>query len=336
MRNRTIDQFRGLIMIIMAIDHVSYFILRVHFHEGYDYFTSADTALPFLTRFITHLCAPGFFFAMGYGAYFKYNKEGSKGKLVIRGLFLIFLQITLIDWIWDIGILYFGVISALGGVMILLQLSMPLLKKYGHFIAFIAIFITQYLISYSPLVDDENILRIFVSPGMYKGVYILYVILPWYGLAALGVFIASHTYNNYRLYGAVALTLFCLLRLFDAFGNTHHPSGGWIEFINVTKYPPSIVFLLLTMGINFLLMALLKENTLSITNPLTTFGQAPLLFYILHLGLYRLMAAHFSIQDYGQLYLIWLFSLPLLYLPCKYLSKRRFKIYLESWRKRLH
>ena len=129
-RNPTIDIFRGLIMIIMALDHASYFVINTHFYEGFDYIKPYNNNLAFITRWVTHLCAPGFFLVLGYGAYKSYQKSNlQKYKMLLRSLTLVLLQLTIINYIWDNNLRYFGVITALAFSLFVVTLMMPLIKN---------------------------------------------------------------------------------------------------------------------------------------------------------------------------------------------------------------
>lgn len=331
MRNKTIDAFRGLIMVLMAVDHVSYFVIKTHFYEGYDFLFSNHTLLTFLTRFITHICAPGFFFALGYGAYKKYHKSNRFTiKLLLRGCFLILLQFTIINYIWDNTIVYVGVIFVLGSTLILLNLLMPLIKRYGLYLGLFFILISQMAITQNTLLTSDNVLvRFFLVPGSYDNFYVLYVITPWLGLACIGAYLSSKKNIPYFTLSLVCLGTFMIIRLLNDFGNTHFHDSTLMSFFNLTKYPPSMAFLSLTMFINFLIMALIERfKPEKIVNLLSTFGRAALLYYVLHLALYALISNFYTSDSYIVLYSVWFVSLFVLYYPCKYLNK---KTYLK-WR----
>jgi uncharacterized membrane protein len=316
MRNKTIDAFRGLIMIIMALDHASYFVINTHFYEGYDFITTYPSTLAFLTRWVTHLCAPGFFFAMGYGAFYSFKKR--KYKLLLRALILVILQFTLINLAWQNDIIYVGVITSLALSLAILTLMMPLMKKYGLIMGLLMIVISQSLI-HSDLVSSNTLLvRLLLVPGLYKGSYILYTILPWLGVAMIGAYYAERKIPYLKL----SLISFVIFILFTTeFDSLSH-------LFTIIKYPASIRFLSLTMGINFIVMGILHHQPIKF---LIVYGKAPLEFYILHLYLYAGVGLLIQSSSYVVLYLSWFIGVLILYYPCYYIYKIKKNLFMQPY-----
>lgn len=302
MRNKTIDTFRGVIMIIMALDHASYFIINTHFYEGVDYISTYPSLLAFLVRWITHLCAPGFFLVLGYSLYNAYYKK-KKLHLLLRGLYLIFLQLTVLNFVWQVEPIYIGVITILGLSIIILTIIMPLMKKYGLLIGLILIILGQYI-----PVTDQFFIGLLFRPGLYGNIYVLYTLITWLGIASIGSYLASLEEVPYKLLATISIIVFIIFS-FD--------KASIKELIIIIKYPPTIRFISLTLAINFLLMCMIDIFKMHF-KPIIILGNEPLFFYIAHLYLYNLMGKIISSSSYTTLFISYLVSLPLLYVLTKW------------------
>lgn len=347
-----LDALRGLIMIFMALDHANLFIAHGHSRPEMwaGGFPTYSDPLTFFTRAITHTAAPGFFFLMGAGmvlfdtsrAKLGWSRERVMMHLVIRGTSLILFQFFLENpaWIWGSGgpftvldvPIYFGVLYGLGGAMIfgalLVRASVRVL--FGCSIALlvgtelvIRFFVPQIL-QFSPQV------QLLLLPGGSEWFNVLYPILPWLGVTTFGMvfgkWFAENPENGYRraLYFGVAFLLVYLpLRAWNGFGNIRAQVGsGWIAFLNNVKYPPSITFLLLALGIDLTLLFTFSRNALSLVtrhaSPLMVFGATPLFFYIAHLYLYGFIGRTFfpNGADIPAMYPYWLLGLVILYPLC--------------------
>jgi uncharacterized membrane protein len=220
-RFNALDAHRGLIMILMAVDHASYFIARVHSAEFWGVtLPSYPNAFWFWTRWITHLCAPGFFLLMGIGmvlfAVSRQKAGWSENRitefLAVRGAFLILLQFFVEDPAWRFGDrfaapgamtfrggvpgvgggedLYFGVLFALGGAMVFWSFMRRAPSMLVVLISLAAVLATQWVtpdrnhvsFPYSPL------LRILIIPGYTNGWTVFYPLIPWLGVTGLGLF----------------------------------------------------------------------------------------------------------------------------------------------------
>jgi uncharacterized membrane protein len=346
-------------MLLMAIDHSSYFIAHRHPAEFWGIpLPEYDSFLAFLTRFVTQVCAPGFFFLMGAGmALFAESRRRvgwTTGRIwrffLVRGSLLIALQLFLENPAWLLGPidvisspggdgpvqLHFGVLYALGASMIVSSL---LLRMRGLVLVGLGlgvIVLTQVLtptpenasVLYSPLV------RLLIVPGQTRIWSVMYPLVPWLGFAALGLAFGrelvrdrSRAYREALTGGAVCLLLFLLVRCTGGFGNTHTPVGaGLVGFLNLTKYPPSIAFATSMLGANLLLLAALKKEGQRIAEwgkPLLVFGRSALFFYLVHLYLYGvigLVAGRWYPDGSGWLlmYVLWAIGLAILYPMCRW------------------
>lgn len=365
-----LDALRGLIMLVMALDHANLFI--AHGHPRAEMwagsFPTYTDPVAFLTRAVTHLAAPGFFWLMGAGmillAYARRNTGWSEGRiarfLVTRGALLIFLQLLVEDpaWIWGSGgtfsfwnvPVYLGVLYGLGGAMILgtlllrldwrvlLGVSAGLLLGAEVVIRFFAADALRYL----PWT------QLLLLPGSTPSISVLYPLLPWLGVTAFGMAFghwlienAERAYRRAFLLGIAFLTAFAPLRALNGFGNIRAAAGGdWIAFLNNVKYPPSITFLLLALGIDLTLLFALSRRALSILtrplSPLIVFGTTPLFFYLAHLYLYGFIGRTFfpgGTPNIPAMYPYWLLGLVILYpLCCAYDAFKRTRAPDSLWR----
>ncbi len=313
-RIESIDLLRGLVMVIMALDHV-----RDYTHFGYFYADPTDLASTtpalFFTRWITHFCAPVFVFVAGTGSYLYGAQKASKRALArflfSRGLWLIFIELTVVTFAWffdpTFGITNFQVIWAIGICMVfmsaLIYLPLQALIVLGLCIVFghnLLDSITregtapESMIWY--FVHQQN----FVVLESGRPVFIFYPFMPWLGIMMLGYAIgplyikgSDPAMRKRRLgyLGVTALALFVLIRLFNVYGdmvpweNQEQPLYTLMSFLNTTKYPPSLLYTLMTLGPALLLLRYAESLKNRITDFLVMIGRVPFFFYILHLYL---------------------------------------------------
>jgi len=361
-RLTSLDALRGLIMILMALDHASFFIARVHPGEFWgrplpDY----TSILPFLTRFVTHICAPGFFFLMGVGmvlfAVSRSRLGWSQGRITrffaIRGLLLIVLNHFLENPAWFLGIigaktesltygvtgppgsgemvgLAFTVLFALGASMIVSALVLRFNSAILVGLALAAILMTQVLTPSVANVDTPYSLipRLLLIPGQTGLVLVVYPVIPWLGITLLGLVFGkallhdrARTFRWSWMTGIAFLLIFLVLRFAGGFGNFHPPgSGDWMTFFNVTKYPPSLTFLFLTLGVNLLILVLFSRCGKLVNrwgSPLLVFGRTALFFYFVHLYLYAFIGFGFpNGTSHPMMLAVWLLGLVFLYPVC--------------------
>jgi uncharacterized membrane protein len=310
-RITSIDLLRGVVMIIMALDHVRmYFALGTWYSEPTN--LSTTTPLLFFTRWITHFCAPVFVFLTGTSA-FLYGSNKTKISelawyLFTRGVWLIVAELTVINFAWTFDTTFsfriLQVIWAIGASLMLLSVLVFLPIKIIFAVGIILVFGHNLL---DPITVNGTSVRDLLWYALHQPnafflgnttISLFYPILPWLGLMALGyVFGTFYTqdFDEQRrrhwliLIGLGVVVLFLALRGFNLYGEP----GAWstqrsslftvISFLNTTKYPPSLHFLLMTMGPALIFLALSERMRPRITNPIVLFGRVPFFFYILHL-----------------------------------------------------
>lgn len=363
-RMEPLDALRGIIMILMALDHASFFIARMHSREFWgtplpDY----TSVLPFIMRLASHICAPGFFFLMGVGmalmARARLGGGWSHRQLIrffaVRGILLMTLQLLVENPAWGLAFVfgtpgsfisrggplpgsgeglavYFGVLFALGAVMLVWAFLMKLRWQLQLALVLGAILFTQWVIPGSDASPRlyHAFVRLLVIPGRTAHVVVFYPVIPWLGVAGLGVLLGrwlAETSNGKTPLtwagwcGVLGLVVFALIRSIGGSGNLHPPAPGWIGFFNLTKYPPSVAFICLTMGVNCLLLWVLSMKGVAqgaLFKTMAVYGRAPLFFYVVHLYLYGIMGwlVPAGVAP-APMMLFWLAGLVLLYPLCK-------------------
>lgn len=372
-RLQWLDALRGLLIVLMAIDHASFFIDKVHRGEYWGMPLETYTnALDFLTRFVTHFCAPGFFVLMGIGmvllAESRYRAGWSRGKVlrhfVLRGVVLIVLQILLEDPAWLVSNLinpvemllppggggevwiYLGVLYGLGTAMIFWGVLLPANIWAVLGISAGVVTVTQAFIPTLPDVYKlySPFWRLLLIPGHTDALLVFYPLFPWIGIVGFGVVLGkllvkdeARAYKTALITGAASLALFFVLRLFDV--GDFHPiaAPGWMAFFSMTKYPPSLVYILLTLGTVLLVLYLFVQ--LGARAPrwfqvLGVYGGAPLVFYLAHLYLYQFIGFAFPTGTHiGVMYALWLVGLLVLYPLCRWYGNFKRRTPPESlWR----
>ena len=316
LRLREIDILRGLVIVLMALDHV-----RDYFYAGAFAFNPLDpertNAALYATRWITHLCAPIFLFLAGASAYLQSFKGKQtlqlSGFLLSRGLWLIALEITVISFAWSFWIpypLFLQVIWAIGWSMIALA-GLVWLPRTAVLVVGIAIIAAHNLLD--PVKPDDLGQLSLLWTMMHEGGplivgkarigFVSYPILPWIGVMALGygvglLFLKPPKQRDLICLtsGSAMVTLLILLRWMNAYGDPDSWTAredfrrSIMSFLDVQKYPPSLMFALVTLGIGLLLVPLLARLRGAAANILLTFGAVPLFFYILHLYLVHALA----------------------------------------------
>ena len=338
-----LDGLRGTIMALMAIDHASIFVRRWHPFEVWDQpLPDYPSVAAMLTRLATHPCAPGFYFLMGAGMLLLLEARRNAGwsdrrilgHLALRGLLFIALEQLLIDVVTAGGPtpLDFSILAGLGAAMLL---GIPFLRLKGRAQALLGagiILVMQWLPGWL-LNSDLGALtpiRLLLLPGAVGPAYVLYPPVPWLGVSLLGMAFArgllrdpKRTYRFALVAGLACLALFPLLRLLGSFGNLRMPDGHTlIDFLNVVKYPPSLSFLLLSLGFDLVLLSLYSRASRTLAGaagPLVTLGQAALYFFLAHWLIYSAIGAAFFPQPSGlpATYLVWIVGLVALYPICK-------------------
>ena len=310
-----LDTLRGWLIVLMALDHANFFIAQQHStgeHWGGP-FPVYGSALPFLTRLVTHVCAPGFFFLMGAGMLLfseSRRKQGWKDWQIashfwLRGGVLIALQLFVVNPIWKEGAEFFpetyiGVLVALGGTMILGSLLLRL--SPGTLLSLtLGLLVGMEWLHPPPelwgTLDNEPWNLLLLYSGGDGAFWSNYPILPWLELVIFGMIFGHWMLKNEKRawqtglwLGITLLASFAAIRYFDGFGVIRPRSGeSWIDFLNVVKYPPSLAFTFLTMGANLVFLWFFSRSGKSVetvSRPLVIFGSEPLFMYVMHLWLY--------------------------------------------------
>ncbi|SMG53289.1 DUF1624 domain-containing protein [Arenibacter troitsensis] len=309
-RIESIDILRGLVMVIMALDHV-----RDYFNYGSFFIdpTNVETTTPilFFTRFITHYCAPVFVFLAGTSA-FLYGRNKTKSQLskflLTRGIWLIFMEVVVNNLIWTFDLSYsfpiLQVIWAIGLSMICLSFLIYLPYKWILVLGLVIIAGHNLL---DGLVMQGNSPEAIVwyllhqnhtmVLGPDKMILFHYPVIPWIGLMALGYCLGQLYLKDFdeglrrtwllRM-GLGALALFFVIRGLNVYGDLvpwtvrDSSSKTIISFFNVTKYPPSLAFVLITIGPALLFLNVIENVKNSITNFFLIFGRVPFFYYFLH------------------------------------------------------
>lgn len=357
-RISSLDALRGLMMILMALDHARFFVAKVHPLEYWGApLPQYQNGVAFLTRLCAHLCAPGFFFLAGVAMVLFAGARRQQGwsemriarYFFLRGLLLVFLQQFVVNPAWFLGTMgsttilenvggdpawvNLDVLYGLGGCMMILSL---LMRVNGVMIAAVSVgaIAAGQMVMPAPEYAGTTyslLARMVLVPGQTGMVLVLYPLLHWIGIAGLGLafgkWIVRDRAGAFRwlpVTGIGCLIFFVVMRALGL-GDFHVPDdGGWIAFLNVTKYPPSLVFVLFTLGVDLLLLALLSKLDLLLAQggPLPVFGKAALFFYVLHLYLYAFVGMAFPEgSGLGVTYTAWLVGLALLYPLCRWYGR---------------
>lgn len=316
-RITSIDLLRGLIMIIMALDHTrDYFNADAFLFDPLD--LGKTSVSLFFTRWITHFCAPIFILLAGTSAFLS-GRQKTKKELAVflikRGFWLIFLEMTVVNFSWffnlHFSIFLFGVIWIIGVAMIFLAGFIFLPRRVTLAIALILIFGHNLLDGmHVPahdaggflwgLVHDRKLFFIGCTTFM-EG----YLIIPWVGVMALGYCLGEIFDKGYdplkrkkmllRI-GSASIVLFLIVRGINVYGNlnpwTEQPSviREILSFINVTKYPPSLDYLLVTEGFAFIFLGLTENIANRFTKIISVFGRVPMFYYLIHIYIIHLLA----------------------------------------------
>jgi uncharacterized membrane protein len=382
-RLSSIDLLRGSVMVIMALDHV-----RDYFHRSAFIFSPTDLAqsgiILFFTRWVTHFCAPVFVFLAGAAAYL-YGMGKSKNELsrflLKRGVWLLFVEffICTLEWTFNPSYpaFFLQVIWAIGISMIALS---GLIRLSPRIILGLAVL----------LIAGHNCLDNIHFPGSGPGpvgwaalhdpgdyavgpfrILIRYSVLPWIGVMAAGYclgpvftpeFDARARFRILRSLGTAAILLFIILRSGNFYGDPAHWSVqknlafDILSFLNVTKYPPSLQYILVTLGPSLLFLAYAEKPLNAVSGKIAVFGRVPLFYYLAHLFLIHVfavvgvwIAGHpasdmilndrvnrvAALKGYGfslpVVYAVWIAVVLLLYPACRWFDKYKRKHSPKKW-----
>ena len=376
----SVDVLRGIVMVIMALDHTRDFLTDLRFAP--EDLTHTYGAL-FFTRFITHYCAPVFAFLAGTGAYLSTRRGKSLPQLswffFTRGLWLVLLELTIVDFAWGFfPWAHGGVIWILGWSMVAMALIVWLPVRWIAALGLSMMAAHNLLDRINPASFGKFswLWIVLHSPGRipitaHFSFSVRYVLIPWVGVMAAGFAFGTLLQRPDRrkwilTIGICATMLFFVLRGINLYGNGvaglpfgyPRSAGPWsvqptlsltlISFFNTLKYPPSLDYLLMTLGPSLILLGLLEgvKGESGASRVLVVYGRVPLFYYVLHLylinGIARLASIAFHqpawhatvIADFAQrpvgyghglvfVYLMWMLVVGILYLPCRWFMELR-------------
>ena len=378
-RIQSIDLLRGIVMVIMALDHSrDFFHLNGFSEEPTDLATT--TPILFFTRWITHFCAPVFIFLSGTSIFLmKSNSIKEKSIFVFkRGMWLVLLSLTVVAFVWwfdfSFHFLAFDVIWVIGICMVLFAGILYLPFR-------VILFFGLITVAFHNLLDTTNfengkiqtlLWDLFHREGLVEinnhfSIFTVYPLMPWIGVMSLGYCFGKFYQKDFSaerrkkllLYiGSACILLFVFLRLFNNYGESEqwrqYPSilFSLMSFINTTKYPPSLLYLLMTIGPSFIFLSLTETLTHKIATFFIVFGRVPFFFYLLHLYLLHLVAFIATLFSYSWkettqslttmsefptgygfslmiVYLIWIATILILYPICKWYNN--YKSTHKNW-----
>jgi uncharacterized membrane protein len=320
-----IDVLRGMIMVIMALDHVRDFFFKATFKGAGSVAlnpTNMATTTPglFFTRWITHFCAPVFLFLAGTSIYLMSQKKTKRELsvfLIKRGCWMVFVEACIISLGWTFNpaynVIILQVIWAIGVSMIILGLLVYLPPRVLFIIGLIIV-LGHNCLEYYPFIEMKGSfwadLVYFTSFSTYHInqnhlVLIVYSFLPWTGVMLLGFYFgklyAADVKDTRRrkillMLGSGITLLFLLLRIVNIYGDPQpwgvQPRGtvySFLSFFNTNKYPPSLEYLCMTLGPAIVLLALLEKIKNRFTAIMNIYGRVPMFYYILHMYLIHLI-----------------------------------------------
>lgn len=363
----SIDILRGLIMVVMALDHVRDFFNSTPFRPE----DLTQTSVPlFFTRWITHFCAPTFIFLSGVSIFLFQQRKVTRHEvslfLLTRGLWLVVLEIVVISFFLQFGhqLIILTVFWVIGWSMVFmaaliwlprwLLITLAIVIIGGHDAVPNIATVTAQNAIVAVLHNAPFLLQIGKQP-----VLVAYTILPW-----AGVMLAGYLIGSWFLYepaqrdkllitaGIASLALFVVLRSINLYGDPAswdvQPRGvvyTAFSFINVSKYPPSLQFICLTVGVGLLLLYVFNYWTNRVTSFLQVYGRVPFFYYLLHLPLINISALLWTYLAFGKAinlsltrpdqypvayhpsllraYLAWVLVVAALYFPCRWFSRYR-------------
>ncbi len=327
-RVESVDVVRGVIMIIMALDHTRDFFGMPG--QSPTNLATASAGL-FLTRWITYFCAPVFFLLTGTGAALSLRRKTRSDLsryLFTRGLWLIVVEVVVARCLayqfnFDYRVTMLLVLWALAWSMIalaaLVRLPIPVVAAVG------LVMIAGHNL-FDSVRSANPIWAILHAPGFVLNtpahvVFVAYPLLPWIGVTAVGFALGGiYRWDDGRRRaflvraGVAATAAFAVLRGVNIYGDparwVHQSTGLFtvLSFLNATKYPPSLLFLLMTLGPALILLALVDQRTPPILQPALIIGKVPMFYYVLHFTLIHLLAVAICYLRYGTAH--WMFESP--------------------------
>ena len=326
-RLTSIDALRGGVMLLMALDHI-----RDFFHVGAMSFSPTDlsktSTILFLTRWVTHFCLPVFMFTAGTSAYLWLRGKGRSNKqlalfLLTRGIWFVLLELTVMQFAYDFNVptrypILLLILWIFGICMIimaaLIHLPIPWLAAFS--LVVIAAHNSLGGIAASQFGADAWVWNFIHEPGIIvlagKSTLVTYTLLPWIAVMTAGFCFGKIFQREpearqrlMRLTGISCVAAFLVLRTINRYGDpvrwTQQKSAIFtvLSFLNCTKYPASLDFLLMTLGPALLVLAYLDRHPPKMTNPIVIFGRVPMFYFVLHFYLIHGLLVLFSFIKYG-------------------------------------
>ena len=366
-RLQAIDILRGLVIVLMVIDHVRDFFHAPMF-MGQDPL-NLETTNPWLyaTRWVTHFCAPTFVFLAGAGAWL-YGHAGRTPKelawfLFTRGLWLVVLEFTVVNlgWSFAVGLPFLQVIWAIGASMILLA-ALVWLPSMAVLALGVVIIAGHNALAPIDATTNTGLWNLLHEPGLVANfgeagvIFGAYPLLPWFGIMCLGyglgfVWVDSRRDQKFAILGMAMIACFVALRFPDRYGDPIKwavQDETWksiASFLNVNKYPPSLLYVLATLGPMLALVPLWSRLKGPVAEFFLTYGRVPLFAYVLHIfvahGLMMLVGVAMgreasAFQNFlfnpaaalpgwgfslGYVYLFWALTLAILFPLCRWFGK---------------
>jgi uncharacterized membrane protein len=327
-RLTALDALRGAVMVLMALDHT-----RDFFHAGAMTFSPEDltrtTPILFMTRWITHVCAPVFLFTAGAGAYLRlqrplYTKAHLSIFLLTRGLWLVLVELILMRLAMNFSLdtrypVLLLVLWALGISMVALAalIHLPPRALAVLSLAVIVLHNSADGVQASQFGALSGLWNVLHQPGVFfvagVPVFAAYSVIPWVAVMAVGycagpIFLLEPQARRTMLlrWGTILVVGFVVLRAANVYGDPQpwsvQSSATFtvISFFRATKYPPSLAFLLMTLGPALLLLAYFDRRGLAPGHPLVVVGRVPFFYYVLHFFALHLMASTMAWFRYGN------------------------------------
>jgi uncharacterized membrane protein len=362
----SVDIVRGGVMVLMALDHVRDFVTNLRFQPEN---LERGTAALFATRWVTHFCAPAFFLLAGIGIGIAKGRGQSNRDLtwflLTRGVWLIVAELTFtaVGWRFDLDLMpLFGIVLwALGWSMIVMAalIWLPRVVLAGLSLATIALHnLTDGVrpADFGALAPLWHFLHVpgFAIPGK---LLVAYPLVPWVAVMALGFVLADvYQWNARRRHnvlvwmGVAATLLFVAMRAVNGYGNAQPwtaqrtPGLTVASFLNVTKYPPSLHFLLMTLGPTLVVLALAERMRGRLSEWLKVYGSVPFFFYVVHIFVAHAVGVVLALIQGGELrripvvldpgslpdwygvplagvYVAWALVVILMYFPCRWFAR---------------
>ncbi len=313
-RIAAIDIMRGFVMVLMAMDHASHAFNAGRYTQDSYLWYSAGTQIPtiqFFVRWVTHICAPAFLFLAGFVLALSVARRQARGDaehaidgdMIKRGIFILLLDPLWMSFGFG-GNITLQVLYAIGGSFCLM---VPLRRMGLRSLLVVGLglcFLGEGFAGLTRWAGNDQILDLiaaFLITGgaVTKGIYVLYPLLPWLAYMLLGWVCGRYLFGEkgvnpihfFAKAGLISLILFVIVRGFNQYGNMllYRYDHSIPQWLHVSKYPPSLSFASLELGLMFLMLAFLfavyRNKKPSAANPLQVFGRTPLLFYILHVHL---------------------------------------------------